>query len=68
LIEENRLLRVAPEKHKHQLTEYEKLIRLSEDAERLGKFQRSELSCEKSKFQIDFLRKPNWIASRSRPG
>jgi len=55
LHEENLLLRAKLEKQKAQLAEYEKLIRLYEEAERLAKLQKFGASSEKSKFQFDFF-------------
>ena len=41
--------------HKKQIAEYEKLLKLFEEAERLSKLKRFASSSEKSTFQIDFF-------------
>jgi transposase len=52
---ENRLLETQLEAKKRQLQEYEKLIKLYEEAERLAKIQRFGPGSEKSKFQFQFF-------------
>ena len=55
LHEENLTLRAQIDVQKKQISAYEKLIWLYEEAERLAKIQRFAASSEKSKFQLNFF-------------
>ena len=55
LLEKNLVLQAQVDAQKKQITYYEKVIKLYEEAERLSKIQRFGPSSEKSKFQVNLF-------------